>query len=320
MSVPDSEAQWLADPLPWHASMMLRLQAMSRLEKLPHALLISGSSGLGKARLAATFSMGLLCRATPPEACGQCDACKWVQGNAHGDLRWVAPEEGKRAIGVETIREAVGFMQKTPAYGSYKILVIDPAEAMTLAAANALLKTLEEPPGQALLMLLSDQPGTLLPTVRSRCQTLVMHRPSADSALRWVAAQAGCSLDSAEEALWLVDGRPLAAMDLLKAGGMEDQVALVRLFRQLMAKQIGAAEAKTRLLQFDLDMLLEMALRCWDQKLLAGGGVASDRLGFHRRDRLLSLWAAHRRGINFGRDSLVSELSGLMLGGELERV
>ncbi len=320
MSMPDIEPEWLADPLPWHASILARLHTMNRVQKLPHALLLSGASGLGKARLAASFAMGLLCRCTPPEACGHCESCKWVLGNAHGDLRWIAPEEGKRAIGVEAIRDAVGFMQKTPAYGSYKILVISPAEAMTPAAANALLKTLEEPPGQALLMLLSDQPGSLLPTVRSRCQALVMHRPSADSALSWVSAQAQCPPDSAEQALWLADGRPLVAVDLLKAGGVEDQVALAHVFRQLMANQIGAAEAKSHLSQFDLDALLGMALRCCDQRLLAGGGAASDRFVFRRRDRLLSLWAAHRRGINFGRDSLVAELSALMMGRTVEEV
>ena len=127
-----------------------------------------------------------------------------MKAGSHGDFRWLAPEEGKRAIGIDAVRAAVGFVQKTAAYGTRKVLLIEPAEAMTAQAANALLKTLEEPPGSSVILLVSSQAGALIATVRSRCQSIVVAPPGPDQAQEWLMAEANCAPDQASQALTLL--------------------------------------------------------------------------------------------------------------------
>ncbi len=212
---------WLAEP--WRA-------LQQRRSSLPHAVLIQGRSGLGKTLLARAFAQALLCETPAPEgvACGACPGCRWFEQGNHPDFRLVEPEalaevpdgEGEtpargsgspsRQIKVEQIRALQAFLSIGTHRGGPRVILIRPAEAMNAATANALLKSLEEPPPGTVFLLVSSAPDRLLPTVRSRCQRVVVPAAASAEALPWLAAQ---GLKDAEAMLRHAGNAPLAAVE-----------------------------------------------------------------------------------------------------------
>lgn len=182
-----------------HAETEAQLLSLIQQKKLPHALLFCGAEGIGKATLAYRLAKYLLTGAQAPEpvmglfgpepveANLACDpehpALRRIMAGSHGDLLVIQPEfDEKKKTSVDTVfvdqvRAVVEFMHRTPAESNWRIVIVDPAEALNTAAANALLKVLEEPPAQALLLLVSHQPGRLLPTIKSRCRKVVLRTP-----------------------------------------------------------------------------------------------------------------------------------------------
>jgi DNA polymerase III subunit delta' len=216
---------------PWHRAILAKLVADR--ERLPHALLIQGASGIGKTAFARALAASVLCE-MPRQglACGTCVSCHWFSQGNHPDYREVVPEaaeesdepaegEAPRAekaektkslvIKIEQIREVADFVALTTHRAGYRVLVIRPAETLHPAAANALLKTLEEPPPHTLIALVSDRPSRLLPTIRSRCRVLALPGPVREEALRWLRAE---GVEGAESALAAAGGAPLLARDL----------------------------------------------------------------------------------------------------------
>ncbi|MBI4518335.1 MAG: DNA polymerase III subunit delta' [Deltaproteobacteria bacterium] len=157
-----------------HESAKAQLRAALARERLAHAVLLSGPEGVGKQRLAAALAALLVCEdpttTTEPDACGSCAGCRQAAAGSHPDVRVVAVPPGKKEIRIEPIRELRSFMQLAPLRARSKVAVITDAHALNPNAQNALLKTLEEPPPRSLLILVTHTPGSLLPTVRSRCQ------------------------------------------------------------------------------------------------------------------------------------------------------
>lgn len=205
---------------PWNQALFQQLSADR--ERMPHALLLHGPAGVGKRDLGLSLAQWILCEAPGHEgACGVCDACNWfLQGN-HPDYRYLEPREeetdesGKvtkkasKEIKVDQVREVTDFLYLSAHRGGWRSAVIHPAEFMNAAAANALLKTLEEPPPRVLLILVSHQPGRLLPTVRSRCRKVAVGLPDPAPALDWM-RQAGVA--QADAVLAEAGGAPLAAI------------------------------------------------------------------------------------------------------------
>ncbi len=165
-----------------------RLLAALRSGRLHHAWLLSGPEGIGKATLAWRFARYLLAHGdTPPPEDGDLHldpdhpVFHRVAARAHPDLAYVErvvdekTGRPKRTIGVDEVRRLLHFLTLTPAEGGWRVVIVDPVDDLNLAAANALLKTLEEPPQRALFLLVSHAPGRLLPTIRSRCLHLPMH-------------------------------------------------------------------------------------------------------------------------------------------------
>lgn len=198
---------------PWLEAPWRSLRSHIDADRVPHALLMHGPRGLGKAELAARFAQSLLCHGTTDDwACGQCPSCHLFLADTHPDFQKVGPEEPGKAIKVDAIRGLIGDLALKPQYGGYRIFVLDPAEQMNLNSANALLKTLEEPAERTVLVLISDRPSRLPPTILSRCQKLSIRPPRAEVARRWLERQRpGCA---AEVLLSAAGGSPFKALAL----------------------------------------------------------------------------------------------------------
>jgi DNA polymerase-3 subunit delta' len=185
-------------------------ELIGRKVSLPHAMLLHGQAGIGKRDFAETLAHALLCESPGADGmpCGHCVACGWLAAGTHPDFRVLQPdseataesadneeakeEKGKKPsilINVAQVRELIESVSTSASRGGMRVILICPAEAMNTAAANALLKTLEEPPLNTLLMLVSHHAQRLLPTVRSRCLKVAMPAPSVSQALGWLAGQ-----------------------------------------------------------------------------------------------------------------------------------
>ncbi|MDQ6619946.1 MAG: DNA polymerase III subunit delta' [Pseudomonadota bacterium] len=209
---------------PWHERQLAQL--LGAREILPNALLFHGPRGIGKHALALHLARGLLCE-TPVEhglACGACPGCRYVVAGQHPDLMrlelWsLEADTGERiasdTIPIDRIRALTDFVQLTSHRQGGKVAVIAPAERMNPPAANALLKTLEEPPPGTYLLLVSDQPGRLPATVVSRCRKVPVVAPEMEAAAAWLAS---AGVDSVADALAQAGGAPLAALALADAG------------------------------------------------------------------------------------------------------
>jgi DNA polymerase-3 subunit delta' len=210
----------------WLQEYQQRLNRTRVQGRLPHALLISGQEGVGKRALAEQLAHSLLCEqpAADGQPCGQCAACGWLQAGTHPDLLWLMPEEAGKAIKVDQVRALTGELCMTSHAGRYKVAIIQPADAMNRNAANSLLKTLEEPTDNTVLVLLAALPRRLPATIRSRCQQLQISLPDALSAQQWL-QDAGMGSDQATRYLALANGAPLKAQQLAEtdSAGTRDQ-------------------------------------------------------------------------------------------------
>lgn len=261
-----------AESLPWHADAWARLSERVRAETLPHALLLAGLPGLGKRRLATSLAVALLCerRTDSASACGECRSCRLVAQSAHPDFFMVEPEEERKQIRIDQMRALIERLSLRSQYGRYRIGLIAPADRMNTAAANALLKTLEEPPSGAVLLLTAARPARLPATVRSRCQQLALQPPSAPVAQEWLRAQ---GVSGAQEALGLALGAPLRAIELHQSGAVERWRKMLSTMEQLRAERIGVVAAAAEWRETGAEAIPMLLAICADLARLAAGGT-----------------------------------------------
>ncbi len=284
------------DQIIGHASVLAHLKRAMADQHPGHAHLFFGPPGVGKATVAAAFVQALFCQkkgAAGDSGCGQCPTCRKVAQGNHGDLVWVTMGEGKTRIGVEQIRQLAGFFALTPMEAPWKVAILDDAASMNEAAANALLKTLEEPPARSLLILVTRQAGKLLPTIRSRCLKTRFSRLAQEDVRRiLLSGAAGAELAALEEAdLQAVMAAGGGNVGRILAFSQGDWPALRRQFRQEMAilpsvslgQLVGLAEQWSPPERFAFVVVL---LRMWLQERLhatvsqTGTGEGATREGW----------------------------------------
>lgn len=234
-------------------------QLVALRARLPHALLLHGTQGVGKLALAERFAQLLVCEAAGQgtEPCGACSACRWFLGTNHPDVRYVEPEAlGRYAaqadeddaapakttkpsteIKIEQVRALTDFVNIGSHRGGRRVAIIHPAEDMNASSANSLLKNLEEPPAGAMFLLVSHRPARLLPTIRSRCVAVPVIPPSATFSMAWLASQG-----VREPARWLAfaGGAPRRALEIANGAQAE---AINGLLKALESSDFEAAAA-----------------------------------------------------------------------------
>jgi len=235
---------------PWQQAFWQKLLHSRRF--WGHALLLKGKQGIGKYDFARRLAQSLLCTepAAGQQACGRCASCGWFEQGGHPNFYQVVPEafsavagesaekeesdeksgaapkkSASQQIGIEQIRKLNDFVYLTGHQGGYKIVLIYPAEAMNTAAANALLKKLEEPPPDVLFILVTHQAQHLLPTIRSRCQQLAMPLPDIAASVAWLRQQ---GVNDPEECLAVAGYAPLSALLLAQGGDAANFEQFVR--------------------------------------------------------------------------------------------
>ncbi len=223
----------MSAPYPWLAATWSDLVQRAANNTLGHAYLLCGREGLGKFALAASFSHGLLCEVRPADghACGSCRGCLLTASGNHPDLKLVSPEEDRKSIVIDQIRELIEFFTLKAHYLGPKIGIVRPADTMNTAAANALLKILEEPPAAALLILVANRPAQLPATVLSRCQRINFAMPAWAVREQWLVSQLAARQQTPNTAQLTLHGAPLemlAQFDCPRPQLMSDIIAALR--------------------------------------------------------------------------------------------
>lgn len=222
---------------PWFTDAWKQLLLARREDRLPHALLLTGSEGLGKRHFAEALAYSLLCE-SPDETgapCGQCRGCQLFRAATHPDFKQIVPEEDSKEIKIDAIREFIGKEGLTSHAGGYKVILIEPADRMNRYAANSLLKTLEEPVTRTLMLLLTSRPTYLPATIRSRCQQLALPSPKEAVALEWLRER----LPGGDPVvpLHLANGAPLKALRLAEPEILARRKEMLQEFFALLAQR-----------------------------------------------------------------------------------
>lgn len=240
----------------WTQPLLAQLGQLWQHQQLAQSILISGDMGIGVSETALQLSELLRCRQQVNGIrCGQCHDCRLMTAGTHPDFMLVAAQEGKKQIGIDLIRKTSDFANTRPQVAQCKVILIDQAERLNTASANAILKTLEEPASGVMFLLASERPGQLLPTIRSRCQSYTVPLPTRAQALDYLA-----SFDHKTQLLDLARGRPLLAASLQDS--MESRDKLYQAFEALLNGRSNVVEAASSMAKLDVEHLMTW-LQAW---------------------------------------------------------
>jgi len=309
---------------PWLAPLWKRFLEQLDQNRMAHAILICGPEGSGKRDLSRSMAARLLCLEEGQFACGHCRSCRLLEGGAHPELFTATLLETKKQIGVDQVRELIDTLYLTTTISPRKVVEIFPAEALNAHSANALLKNLEEPTGDAVILLTCSNPNRLPVTLRSRCQKVTVDLPAPDEGAAWLAASTGVSASEADSALQAAGLSPLLAQRMLKEGLLEDYAAVQKGLGESLGKPRSVSLLAGRFADFEpagiwkwLSLNTAAALRSavsgeslpWlpegtrlNQRALAGLQQEADRFRFLsntgvRQDLLLQEWLIKWSGL-----------------------
>ena len=242
---------------PWLTYQWDILQGQVLQQRLPQALLFNGPEGLGKLELAKKLAAVLLCQKKSTVACGECRGCCLFKAGNHPDYFIVAPEEKAKTIKIDQIRQLTNKINHKSQEGGLQIVILYPAEMMTAATANALLKTLEEPPGDVLMILVSHAMNMLPATVLSRCQKINFFGNYHEETIIWLKEQVQSNID-AELFLHFANGSPLKALELVKQGYSEMRDAVLQHLVAIYKINSNPIEPVPSFIKGDLSILLSV--------------------------------------------------------------
>lgn len=279
----------IAQDMPWLSQNWKEFQKRLAENRLPHALIVNGERGVGKRFWADAVAELLLCdnpegmNGGEPEACGRCKQCELYRAHSHPDVQIYAPEKSKM-VKVSQVRALSAFAVASPQVASRKVVIIDRADQLNINAANALLKTLEEPVPNVTLLLLQESGRPLLPTIRSRCQIVSLPVPATQEASNWLVAQVQLLDEQARpapeilaKALMLSGNAPRLALDYITGDFITLRDEAFERFRLFMKNQMPVAEAAKAFKALGLESSLVL-FEGWaaDLARLSAGGQAAD--------------------------------------------
>ena len=292
--------------LPWQAELWQLVTTARTRDQLHHAWLLSGAEGVGKRSFVRAWAAGLLCeRAEAQQACGECNSCRMLAAGGHPDAHLLSndghlglaangplqaehglaywtprPGSARRDIAVDAARSLIEKLTIGSHRGGMRVVVIQPASDLSESAANALLKSIEEPPANLLLLFVTVFPQALKQTIRSRCQQLRFATPARGEALSWL-----YSAHPKADATLLAEagGAPLKAAAWLASGEAERRAGWRRILQQVAARKLDPLQAAAELTHDKGEA--GQQLRLWQslmqQELLAGGMWNTRHETFH---------------------------------------
>jgi DNA polymerase-3 subunit delta' len=265
----------------WQYSVWHSVQQALQADHLPHALLFTGEMGCGNETFLQSLAQSFLCLKPNPDgfACGHCRSCQVYKAQSHPDFMAIGLQDERQAIVIEQIRELSYFLNLSRSYSPRRVVTLYPAERMNNNAANSLLKSLEEPSANTHLLLLSANPASLLPTIRSRCQVVRLPLPSTAQALSFLQSQQ--LTQPLAELLALAHGQPLTALALAKGESLTKRQQWLMHLQQIAQGQGNIVEIsaywekydKTLLLDWQLDYLLSQLKQAYQQATPLSGEI-----------------------------------------------
>lgn len=258
---------------PWQTTQWQQLDHAKQSNRLSHALLFVGREGLGKTIFAESLVRALLCLTNenaPLAYCNQCQSCALVNARSHPNVKWVQPENFH--IKIDQIREVREFAHHSSLKGHQRFIIIEQARYMNANAANALLKTLEEPPPDVFIILITHQPGRLPATVLSRCQRILFQPPSTSDAIQWMKQSIVEEKKAAVYAylpliLTLAEGAPLKALKLIEHDILNFRETIFGLLYDLALHARNPIVHAGKIKEEQLDIFLDLTMQ-WVRDLL----------------------------------------------------
>ena len=231
---------------PWLIPAWMGWKAQLDSARFASATLISAPEGCGAFQVVERFAQALMCTTHPSEPCGFCHGCELMRSDSHPDYHRIRPEKAGKNITVDQIRYANRLAQESSQLSGFRLIVIEPAEAMNESAANALLKTLEEPSETCIFVLVTAKTSQLLATVVSRCQKITVPEPSSQMVKKWLEKEFGEPIPNF--AAHIHDNAPLVTQNAILSGEMDHYVEIERQFVSALQGDLSALLACSKLL------------------------------------------------------------------------
>lgn len=236
---------------PWLTQVFGALYETLQQGQLHHALLLNGQANIGKSNLATTFAQRLLCSSDGLYACGECKSCKLLASETHPDLTVLTTEEKSRVIKIDQVRAVIDKLSGSAQQGGNKVVIVDRVDQLNVNAANALLKSLEEPTPRTYFLLLCNNLDRLLPTVISRCHLYTIATPTMLQSREWLQGYTKDS-DDIDTALYISRGSPIQALRFIDSESDTPLAAIFKTLIRCVQHESSISETAKVLLKADL--------------------------------------------------------------------